>query len=179
MVGAQIRRFRIKKRISVSDLARRAGVSKSLISQLERGNVNPSIETVRAIASALEVPTFTLFLEQDDNHGTLVRKDQRLLLEVPGSQIVRELLTPNLDRAMLLVIGKVPPHTSSSPSPTTHRGEEAVYVLRGQLDVQLQDELHSMDAGDTLYFDARVPHLFTNPGDTEAEILSVIAPPSV
>ncbi len=179
MIGSRIRELRHKKGLSVTELARRAGISKSMISQVEREDANPSVETVRAIAAALEVPVFALFLEEGQSPGALVRKSERITLTIPGSEIVRELLTPDLQRAMALILGRIPPGAVSSPAPTTHRGEECILVLQGTVVVHLQDEQYVLEAGDTFYFDARVPHLFTNPGDTEAELLSAIAPPTI
>ena len=174
MIAVQIRQLRQKRGLTVTELARRAGVSKSMISQVENGGTAPSIETMRSIAAVLEVPLFTLFLNQEDSDGALVRKDERITLMIPGSDATRELLTPNLQRAMALVIGRIPPGTASSPSPTTHRGEECVFVLQGKVTVHLKGESYLLNAGDAFYFDARLPHFFTNPGDTEAEFLSAI-----
>ncbi len=179
MIGSRIRELRHKKGLSVTELARRAGVSKSMISQVEREDANPSVETVRSIAAALEVPVFALFLEEDQSHGALVRKSERITLTIPGSEIVRELLTPDLQRAMALILGRIPPGAVSSPSPVTHRGEECVFVLQGTMVVRLQDEQYVLEAGDTFYFDARLPHLFMNPGETEVEFLSAITPPTL
>lgn len=175
MIAVQIRQLRRKKGLTVTELARRTGISKSMISQVENGGAVPSIETMRSIAAVLEVPLFTLFLNQDQANGALVRKEERITLMIPGSDATRELLTPNLQRAMALVIGRIPPGASSSPSPTTHRGEECVFVLQGQVIVHLQGEIYNLNIGDALYFDARLPHFFINPGDTEAEFLSAIS----
>ena len=174
MIAERIRQLRRKRELTVTELARRANVSKSMISQVENGSATPSVETMRSIAAVLEVPLFTLFLNQADSHGALVRKDERITLMIPGSAATRELLTPDLQRAMALVIGRIPPGASSSPSPTTHRGEECVFVLQGNVTVYLQGETYILNAGDAFYFDARLPHFFTNPGDTEAEFLSAI-----
>lgn len=177
MIGQQIKKFRLNNGLRISDLARRADVSKSLISQIERGNANPSIETIRAIASALEVPLFALFLEEDGAQSSLVKKDERLTLMLPGSDAVRELLTPNLDREMVLVLSRLAPGGKTSPVPVSHKGEECTFVLRGKLEQHLGDEVHALDTGDAFYFDARIPHFLINPSDTEeAEFLAVMTP---
>jgi transcriptional regulator with XRE-family HTH domain len=180
MIGARIRQFRLKKRLSLSELARRADVSKSMISQIEHHSANPSIETVRALASALEVPIFALFLEKGGSHSALVRKSERITVTVPGSESVRELLTPNLQQDMVLILSRIPPGATSSPSPVSHQKEECIFVLRGKLGAHLQDETYFLEAGDTLYFDARLPHFFTNPGNTEeVEFICAISPGSL
>ncbi len=179
MIGEKVRDLRRKKGLSLTEFARRAGMSKSMISQIEGGNANPSVDTVRAMAAALEVPVFTLFLQDDEDRGTLVRKDERMTLSVPGTRAMRELLTPDLHRAMVLLICRLPPGESSSPSFTTHKGEECVFVLQGEVRVHLQDGECDLHTGDSFYFDAQQPHVFSNPGSSEAEFLSVITPPTI
>ena len=66
-LGGRIRSARSRRELSVAELAGRAGVSKSLVSQIERGIAAPSIDTVRRLASVLQVPVFSLFLEDPDD----------------------------------------------------------------------------------------------------------------
>ncbi len=176
MIGTQIRSLRRKKGLSLSEFARRTGMSKSMISMVERGISNPSVEKIRTIAAILEVPVFTLFLNGNDHQGMLVRKDKRMRLSVPDSKIERELLTPDLHRAIALVIAHVPPCERSSPTFTTHQGEECVFVLRGRIMIHLQEETHILETGDAIYFDGRQPHYCSNPDNVEAEFLSAMVP---
>ena len=179
MVGAQVRKLRRKKGVSLSEFARRTRMSKSMLSQVERGLANPSVEKIRSIAAALQVPVFTLFLNGNDAQGMLVKKDKRITLTVPDSKTARELLTPDLHRGMILVIARVPPQERSSPTFTTHQGEECVFVLRGKIVIHLHDETHILESGDAIYFDGRQPHYCNNPEDVEAEFLSAIVPPTL
>jgi transcriptional regulator with XRE-family HTH domain len=173
VIGERIRELRVEQELSVSELARRAGVSKSLVSQVEHNRTNPSVETVQAIAQALEVPLFSLFLEEDGPQSSLVRAQERLRLTVPGSEAVRELLTPDLDRDMILLYSRIGPGSKSSRRHASHAGEECVYVLRGRLTVAVHDEVSVLEPGDSFYFDARLPHLFWN--DSEEEDAEFIA----
>lgn len=176
MIGKKTKQLRLKRGLSLSELARRAELSKSLISQIERGDANPTIETVRAIALALEVPVFTLFLDEDSSSSALVRKHERMTLRVPDSQAVRELLTPNGNGAMAVIVSRIPPRARSSPSFVSHDGEEWAFVLRGSLVAHLQDETYLLEAGDFFRFDPRLPHFFANDGDVEVEFVCTIAP---
>src|SRR6266508_5913856 len=105
-LGRQIRRLRRNANLTLDDLAGAARVSKSLISQVERGLASPSINTLRRIAGALEVPIAALFLggdmSEDESDGTgrrlVVRQHERKGLHVPRSKVVYELLTPDLNR---------------------------------------------------------------------------------
>jgi len=177
MIGTRIREVRLGRGLSVSELARRAGVSKSLISQVERGQANPSVDTARAIALALEVPLFSLFLEEAEPETALVRRAERIRLAVPGSEVIRELLTTDLDRDMVLVYCRLGPNAQSSPSPVSHRGEEFTFVVKGTLVVTLQSQEYILEAGDAFYFDARIPHLASNSSGMEGvEYLAAMSP---
>jgi transcriptional regulator with XRE-family HTH domain len=167
MLGERIRALRIAQNLSVSELARRAGVSKSLVSQIEHNRTNPSVETVQAIASALEAPLFSFFLEEDGLHTSVVRSCERLRLVVPGSQAIRELLTPDLNRDMVVVYSRIGPSSQSSRHPASHKGEEFIYVLHGELTVTVHDNVCVLGPGDSFYFDARLPHLFSNRSEEE------------
>src|SRR5215207_348317 len=92
-LGARIRQARARRELSLAELADLAGVSKSLISQIEREVAAPSIDTVRRLASALEVPVFSLYLEEADSQ-MVVRRDQRRVVRYPGSRASREILSP-------------------------------------------------------------------------------------
>lgn len=173
-LGARIRSIRIKRKMSVTELGRRVGVSKSLISQIERGVANPSISVLRSIASALDVPVFTLMAE-DVPGDALVRRDKRQRLHVPGSNVVRELLVPDLHRRMILLCATFLPGDVSAAGPASHNGEECVVVLKGQIDVEVNGQGVTLNVGDSLYFDSKLPHSFHNRSDEPAEILVAIS----
>lgn len=179
MIGEQIRQLRVKKCLSLTEFARRAGISKSMISQIESGKTNPSVETVRQLAAALAVPVFTLFLRGNDSLGMLVKRDQRIKISVPDSAATRELLTPDLQRNMVVLTACLPAGQLSSPDFTTHEGEECVFLLRGTIIIHLPDGDYTMQAGDSFYVSAFQPHYCSNPGDSESEYLSVIVPPTL
>jgi transcriptional regulator with XRE-family HTH domain len=173
-VGAHIRRLREQRGMSVTELARQVGVTKSQISQIERGSSNASIPVLRAIAKALGVPLFTLFVD-DDPHDALVRRDQRRQLHIPGSDILRELLVPDVHRRILLISARFEPGANSSSEPATHQGEECVVVLKGQMQIEVNGRAVCLNEGDSFYFDSTIPHIFRNTSDEPAEILAAIS----
>src|SRR3954471_25000893 len=84
VLAARIRAARTQRSLSLGDLASAAQVSRSLISQIERGIATPSIETLRRLASAIGVPVFSLFLDEQ-NHHNIVRAADRRVVHYPGS----------------------------------------------------------------------------------------------
>lgn len=176
-VGQKIREIRTQRRMSLTRLAERTGVSKSLVSQIERGVSNPSLPVLRGLAQALDVPLFTLFVEDDLSDG-LVRRDERQQLRIPGSSIVRELLVPDLHRQMLLVAAHFSPGDASSFDGTSHRGEECVVVLAGSIGIEVGSTRLVLQTGDSYYFNSELSHVIYNPTEEPAEIIAAISPPA-
>lgn len=164
--------------MTLAELAELAGVSKSLISQIERGIATPSIDTVRKLASALQVPVFSLFVEETDVQ-MIVRREQRRIVRYPGCLATREILSPGLRGRMVLVWVTFPPEEHGRPRPARHVGEECVVVLHGALEVLIGEQAVRLDRGDSMTFDPEVPHLFRNPTDDTTEIIAAISPPNI
>ena len=105
-LGPRIRTLRLERKLTLQAVAEKARVSQSLISQVERGLASPSVNTLRRIAGALDVPIAALFLggemsdDESDRAGRrlVVRRHERKGLSVPRSKVVYELLTPDLNR---------------------------------------------------------------------------------
>jgi transcriptional regulator with XRE-family HTH domain len=176
-LGNRIRAARGRRGLSLGELASSAGVSKSLVSQIERGIAAPSIDTVRRLASALQLPVFSLFMEEPDN-GMVVRRGERRVVRYPGSSATREILSPTLGGRMVLVWVTFPPGEDGR-EPVRHVGEESVVVIRGTLEVHLGQERVLLEIGDSMTFDPEVPHSFRNPTNEETEILTAISPPNL
>jgi transcriptional regulator with XRE-family HTH domain len=174
-VGKRIRELRLAKGLTLTEVARQAGISKSLLSQVERSTANASLGVLRSIAHVLGVPFFRLFVETDFSRS-LVRRKDRQKLQVPGSPIKRELLVPDLHRRMVLVVARLEPGEVSSPDvPARHEGEECVLVLAGRIEIDMDGTLIVLDEGDCLYFDAKVPHKMRNIYDGPSEVLAALA----
>ena len=138
--------------------------------------VAPSVETVRKLASALEVPVFSLFLSSLEG-DLVVRAHERRAVSYPGSPILREILSPNLKGRMVLLWATLPPQAESGPIPVHHTGEESVVVIRGALEVLVGERSTRLASGDAITFDSELPHSFRNPGDEPCEAVVAISPP--
>ena len=176
-LGGRIRAARSRRGLSVAELAGTAGVSKSLVSQIERGIAAPSIDTVRRLASALQVPVFSLFMQEPDN-GMVVRRSARRVVRYPGSRATREVLSPTLSGRMVLLWVTFPPGEDGR-EPVRHVGEESVVVIRGTLEVELGEQRVVLERGDSMTFESEAPHAFRNPTNEETEILTAISPPNI
>ena len=187
-LGAAIRARRTELGITTAQLGAAVGVSRSLISQVERGQASPSIMTLRGIAAALGVPVVALFageaagLSSFDRHGkrVVVRSFERKALYRPGtSNVIYELLTPDFNRLSEFLRIEVGPETVT-PADTfsQHDGEESHYCVEGTYVLVLDGEEFTINEGDSISFDAGKPHRFENRTDRRAIILSTITPPN-
>ncbi len=178
MLGERIRFYRKSKKFTGQELARRAGISRSLVSQVEKDSANPSIETLRKIAFALEIPIALLFEETIPPDGILVRKSNRKILKVPKSNLVYELLTPDLNRKIEFIWIEIEPGKQIEPVAFAHEGEECSIVIEGEYNLWIGDKEYVMTEGDSISFDSSIPHKLANLGSKKVVLITAITPPS-
>ncbi|HEX6873504.1 MAG TPA: XRE family transcriptional regulator [Micromonosporaceae bacterium] len=167
-------------RYTVEDLAARSGVSAGLISQIERGIGNPSFATLLRLAHALDIPLAELFLGANaPENRILVRRSERLRMELPAEGIVQEQLVPNNDRKLGVVQMTIPPGFRGEDVPHSHPGEEVVLLVSGTLLATIGGQVFELGEGDTLTYDAATPHWWTNKTSKPAVILAISTPPSL
>jgi transcriptional regulator with XRE-family HTH domain len=186
-LGREIRALRLQAGLTLQSLAGAAGVSQSLISQIERGLASPSITTLRRIAASLNVPIAALFLgsaeASDGETDTLrrrlvVRRDERKGLHVPRSKIVYELLTPDLNRRIEFLWIEYEPGAVTRPAPMSHQGEENAICLEGSVVVTIDEQEFVLNEGDSISFDSGRPHQVENRTGERAVLVSAITPPA-
>ena len=173
--GQQFRRLRLKRGLSLAQVARATGVSVGFLSALERGQMRPSIATLRRIARFYRTNILSLFEAAGEN-PRLVKPGQRKVLETtPGVRM--ELLAWG-HTAMEPHLFRVKPGGGSGES-YSHEGEEFLHVLRGEFEIWLNETEHyRLKRGDSLYFESSTPHRWGNPGRGEARVLWINTPPT-
>jgi transcriptional regulator with XRE-family HTH domain len=193
-VGSLIRRERQKQGLSLRELARRVGVSASMLSQVETGRTRPSVSTIYAIATELGLSIDALLSEKEAavagaaaTAGTrvrrgaaptavagsacqLVRPEQRPKLELE-SGVTWELLSDLLPHLVDFMFVTYEPggRSSSSGKLMRHAGTEFAFLLRGKLKIQVGFDEYVLQPGDALAFDSSEPHLLVNEGTEPAE----------
>ena len=177
MIGDRIRELRHERGFSVRRLAQLAGVSIGLISQVERGINDPSLQTLRAVAKALDVPVFDLFQAPAAADVAVVRANERVSVGGSPDTLTYQRVSAGSGRLEVLE-GFLAPHAASSAEPWSHPSEECVTVLEGRLVAEVADQVHTLETGDSCHFDSRLPHRYVNPAGTPARFLVAITPPS-
>jgi transcriptional regulator with XRE-family HTH domain len=179
-LGNAIRAHRKQAGMTLLDLAKQASFSISYLSQIERNLMTPSIGTLRRLADALDIPAGQLMLKdasQPNSPVAVVRLKERKQLAFPGSNIHYELLTPDMRRRASLLWVEAPPGSESGPL-FSHEGEDGVVVLKGTIEVEVGSVWHRLEAGDSIYFNAGIPHRWRNNGSEPAEAVWLSTPPS-
>ncbi|MCA2225558.1 helix-turn-helix domain-containing protein [Nonomuraea aurantiaca] len=177
MIGTRIRELRSERNLTVAQLATASGVPSALLSQVERNRDDPSLETLRKIAKALELPLFSLFQESDPALVAVIRAEARVRVKSPSDGITYTRVSPGRGRLEVLE-GHLLPGGSSASEPWSHPSEECVMVLRGRLVVEVSGISHELEAGDSCYFDSSLPHRYLNTGTEPTDFIIAATPPS-
>ena len=177
--GTRIRALRQAMDLSLRDLAERTGVSAPMLSQVERGETSPTLQTAERIASGLDLTLSQLLRLDEAPPVSVVRaRDAKPTRARPGHRAA--ILTPQVpgQRAELsrhvLDPGAA---TGGADDPPMHEpgAREIAHVESGTLALCIDGERHELRAGDTVTFDADLPHHYENPGPAEATFLAVVA----
>jgi transcriptional regulator with XRE-family HTH domain len=176
-VGQRIRDVRSARGLTLAALAEASDLSTGLISQVERGISDPSLETLRRIAKVLDVPIFSLFQGPDADAVSVIRRDRRMRVQSPEQDISYTRISPNRGKLEVLQ-GRLSPHSASSAEAWSHPSEECLVVLRGSLVVEVSGEDYELQSGDSCYFDSNRPHRYKNPFDEASDFIVSITPPS-
>ena len=185
-VGNKIRNLRKQKKMNAKELAQDAGISYGMLSLLESGSTQGSVETLRKIAKVLDTTLAHLFTNENsineiitDESMIIVRKDKRKKISFPDPLYTCELLVPNLQGDIeFLLVHLEAQRITNDILPHTKGGEECNYVLKGEIVITLQDNEYVLAEGDCIRFNPEIPHKIENKTDKQASYLSVITPVS-
>jgi transcriptional regulator with XRE-family HTH domain len=173
-LGAHLRKLRVKRGLSLAGVANQVGISVGFLSALERSHMSASVGTLRKLARFYHTNILEFF-EHGESNSRVVRPNQRKILEA-GPGVCMELLAWG-NTVMEPHLFRIAANCGSGES-YSHEGEEFLYVLRGELDIALDDEEYRLKPGDSFYFESSMPHHWKNPGKSETWVLWVNTPPT-
>ena len=178
-LGKAIANFRIKQNYNNKQLAEKAKISSSMLSQIERGLTSPSLNTLRMIADALEIPLLSFFTESEKSKDLITRADSRKKVVFPAPQNMEYmLLSPDLSGSIEMVLMKIPPLSNSAENPVVHIGEEVAYVLEGSIMLHLGEDIEILNTGDSVKIPPGVQHKWENTTDQEVTVIFAVTPPT-
>ena len=157
-LARNLRRKRLERAISLSELARTSGVSKATLSGLERGNGNPSIDTVWALAHALNAPFGDLFGESDDDLVQVRRLDEAQIVTSERGFTGRKLLSRQGRGGLEIYVLDLERGAKREAAPHPPGVIEHAIVLSGSAEVGPDDEPTVVGEGDRVTFSADRPH---------------------
>jgi DNA-binding transcriptional MerR regulator/mannose-6-phosphate isomerase-like protein (cupin superfamily) len=173
-IGRRLRQLRTKRGLSLAEVAAAAGISVGFLSALERSQMTASIGTLRRLARYYRTNILDFF-DPSESNTRLVRPAKRKVLEA-GPGVRMELLAWG-NTVMEPHLFRVAPRAGSGES-YAHEGEEFLFVLRGELLMELAGEEYHLKRGDSFYFESATPHHWKNPGRSETWLLWVNTPPT-
>jgi transcriptional regulator with XRE-family HTH domain len=177
-VGPRVKALREAMDLSLRDLAERSGVSAPMLSQVERGETSPTLQVAAKIASGLELRLSQLLRLDEEGTVEIVRAGEGRHGGAGGHAYV--VLTPPLPglRAEVTRHTLKPRAATGGPGdPPRHEpgARETATVETGQLTLHIDDAEHILQAGDTVTFDADLPHHFANHTKEEAVLLAIVS----
>ncbi|HIX60089.1 MAG TPA: cupin domain-containing protein [Candidatus Blautia gallistercoris] len=177
-LGAKVQEFRNMRQYSLRELAARAELTPSMLSQIENNSANPSINTLKSIAAALEVPMFKFFQTNAISEELIVRKGNYIKLGSVRDGVIYDLLTPDLSGSIEFCLMEIPPKSVTSVEEKSHVGEEVAYVISGDAVIHLDGKKFELSQGDCVKIPPGVKHLWENVKDMVARVIFAITPPS-
>lgn len=179
-IGAKLRHARKLKGLRLVDIARRAECSESLLSKLEHDKATPSLSLLHRLSAALGTNIAWFLTAEHEEPQVVMRKADQPIVDFDrfrrseGTQVVR--LAPYFDDQLLQCVMFVIAPGGHSLDVIVHEGEEFGLVLEGRFELQVEDEIHELGAGDAFQFRSEREHGYRNPGDTVTKVLWINTP---
>lgn len=174
-LGAKLRRLRKRCGLGVVEAAGRAKISAGFLSAVELSRANPSVATLQRLAAAYGT-TVLEFFNLPRQSTRLVRPRDRRVLQTPSGVRIELLSTGTTMLESMLF--RVAPGAGSDGA-YSHQGEEFIHVLRGTLELWLDElECHVLREGDSFWFESTHGHRWYNPSSEEAVLIWVNTPPT-
>ena len=164
-----MRDLRRGRGLTLEELAERSGVSRAMISKLERGEKNPTLVVAAKLAEGFRVTLSQLVGIEERREVVVVPRDRRIVMRDPDTGFERQLLSPSFGgRGIEFIRNVIPEGSASGEFPPHRRGvEEYIVVEKGRLKSVIGGHEYLLEEGDAMYFEADVTHRFANAGDGE------------
>ncbi len=178
-VGRRLRTLRAQHKLSIRALAEKSGLNVNTLSLIENGKTSPSVSTLQHLAMALDVPIVAFFeAEAPKQHIRYVRAGQRTTA-VFAHGTLADLSTGMAERSFEPFVITLEPNLGSGQQPIVHTGLEFVFCLKGRLLYTIEDQSYLLTEGDSLLFEAHLPHHWQNVDLGTTQALLILCPADV
>ena len=176
--GEKIRAVRERRGLTLKEVAEKAGVSESLVSQIERNRVSPAIDTLLALADALEIDFEYLFADlKRERSIKIVRKDERPTYHVKPGVLYEHFAQVDEQGGIEAYIITIEAGAKTGNAEYGHQGWELGIVESGIMDLTAGSRTYTFKPGDSVSFKADTPHILSNPGKRPLRVFWVMSPP--
>ncbi|MCX7882661.1 MAG: XRE family transcriptional regulator [Brevinematales bacterium] len=177
--GEKLREVRERRGLTLKEVAERAGVSESLVSQIERNRVSPAMDTLLALVEVLDMDIEYLFRDWKRARPlAYVPREKRERFEVEGTWYERLASIPGQEgEGIEGYVVWIPPHGEKKSAPTGHKGKELGIILRGEGEFILGEAVYPLKEGDSIAFESGVSHTLRNVSDIPLEAYWILTPP--
>lgn len=176
-IAGRVSGLRAARGLTLEALAERSGVSRSMISSIERGESSPTAVLLERLAGGLGVTLASLFDETEQHCAPVARLSQQPQWRDPASGYIRRNVSPSGSASPIQIVEVSFPAGAQVSYETGARNidvHQQVWVLEGRIDVRVGDDWHRLEAGDCLAFSLNRPTTFHNPYDCAARYAVVI-----
>jgi len=182
-IGSKVRELREKRRYTLQDLATKSGLSKTLLADIESGDVIPPVATLLKLAKSLTVGMAYFFEEMDrDDKISITRKDEGVSIRRRPHHheagevdyIYKALETKKVNKHMEPLLVEIQPLKTGDMVFVNHEGEEFLYILDGRVEFRTDDRREVLEPGDSIYFDSDINHSLRSLEGKTARLIGVI-----
>jgi transcriptional regulator with XRE-family HTH domain len=174
-IGTRLRAARKAHGYTLDQLASASGLTKGFLSRVERDETSPSVASLLTLCEVMSVDVGSLFSAPD---VALVRRDEAPAINLGGTNVTEQLMTPRGQSALQLIHSRIDPGgTGGSDLYTINCETEVVFVLKGAIEMVFSDRTQKLSTGDALTFSGGEPHTWHNvSGSRGAEVIWVLVP---
>ncbi|MGV8905261.1 MAG: helix-turn-helix domain-containing protein [Acetobacterium sp.] len=174
LVAKNFKGIRVAKKLSLDSVSKFTGVSKSMLGQIERGEVNPTISVLWKIANGLKI-SFTSLIEKHEDEIQIVNKNQGISLQADEGKYINYLIFPfDLQHGFEVYTIEILSGGSLKADPHLQGTEEMITVFSGALELGVCDKIYTLSAGDSIRFKSDVNHSYKNPGNETTKLSMII-----
>ena len=180
-LGQRIRKLRKEKGITLVEIAKKTGVAQATLSRIETGSMSGTVESHERIAEALGVGLAELYSGVDRRYDQIAHtKEQDRKVTHHGRSVQVELLTSESSKKKITPLLITLQGGSQTTREHNERGvEKFLYLLDGEVKVRVDKDEHVLKTGETLYFDASLPHQIANEKQKTARVLASVSPSKI